>query len=293
LNTGGFGRLFLLQGVLNMNFISNIWKHPQTSVAGLLIAVVTLSGVLSQNGITLGTAGRGTVVTLLSALATAILGLLARDPAGESAISGTSTKLGAWALITLLLNVSFLCGCSGVGVAQDIVNWTPALQSAVATVDSTAALLEPADAPIFAAATVGFDAASNVLVAQARAYLANPSADILAQLQGAVVTLQQQVNASLLQAAKISNPNSQQHALNVIDAVGTAVNAMLALVQSISSKAALTRMAAQSPVKLASVLPLIDAKLAAQTVAAHYGESAEWARVQVEQVEKAQVQAGF
>jgi hypothetical protein len=153
-----------------MNFISNIWKHPQTSVAGLLIAVVTLSGVLSQNGITLGTAGSGTAVTLVGALATAILGLLARDPAGESALSGTSTKLGAWALIALLLHASFLCGCSGVGVAQDIVNWTPTLQSAVATVDSTAALLDPADAPIFAAATVGFDAASNVLVAQARAY---------------------------------------------------------------------------------------------------------------------------
>jgi hypothetical protein len=259
----------------------------------LLIAVVTLSGVLSQNGITLGTAGSGTVVTLVSALATAILGLLARDPTGESALSGTSTKLGAWALIALLLHASFLCGCSGVGVAQDIVNWTPTLQSAVATVDSTAALLDPADAPIFAAATVGFDVASNVLAAQARAYLANPSAGILAQLQVAVVTLQQQVNASLLQAAKISNPNSQQHALNAINAVGTAVNAMLALVQSISSKAAQARMAAQSHVKLASVLPLTDTRLAAQTVAAHYAESTEWARIQVEQVERAQIQAGF
>jgi len=30
-------------------------------------------------------------------------------------------------------------------VAQNIVNWTPALESAVATVDSTAALLAPAE----------------------------------------------------------------------------------------------------------------------------------------------------
>jgi len=37
---------------------------------------------------------------------------------------------------------------SGVTVAQDIVNWTPALQTAVTTVDSTAALLAPADAPM-------------------------------------------------------------------------------------------------------------------------------------------------
>ena len=87
-------------------------------------------------------------------------------------------------------------------MAQDIVNWTPALQSAVATVDSTAALLAPADAPLFAAATVGFDAASNLLMAQAKAYLANPSASALAQLQNQVVILQQQVNAALLQAGQ-------------------------------------------------------------------------------------------
>ena len=123
-------------------------------------------------------------------------------------------------------------------MAQDIVNWTPALQSAVATVDSTAALLAPADAPVFAAATVGFDAASNLLVAQAKAYLANPTAGVLAQLQTQVVTFQQQVNAALLQAAKIVNPASQQHALAAIQAVATVVSAILALVQSVSSKAA-------------------------------------------------------
>jgi hypothetical protein len=73
-------------------------------------------------------------------------------------------------------------------------------------------------------------------VAQAKAYLANPTASVLAQLQAAVVAFQQQVNASLLQAAKITNPNSQQQVLNAINAVATVVLAILALVQSISSK---------------------------------------------------------
>jgi len=63
-----------------MNFITNIWNHPKTSAAGLLIAVVSVAGVLSQQGLTLGKAGTGTVVTLVSALATALLGLLAKDP---------------------------------------------------------------------------------------------------------------------------------------------------------------------------------------------------------------------
>jgi hypothetical protein len=277
-----------------MNPISNIWYHPKTSAAGVLIAVVTIGSVLSQQGITLGKAGSGSMITLVCGLATALLGLLARDPAGSVTSTGNPTaKLGAWALIALLLQLPFVSGCSGVTVAQDIVNWTPALQSAVATINSTAALLAPQDAPIFIAATAGFDAASNLLVAQAKAYLANPSASVLAQLQAAVVTFQQQVNASLLQAAKITNANSQQHVLNAINAVATVVMAILALVASISSKADKARMAAQSSIKLTMVRPYLDEGKAAAMVAGHYGEPVELARVHVAQVELSAAQAGF
>jgi hypothetical protein len=278
-----------------MNPISNIWNSPKTSATGLLIGVVTIASVFSQQGITLGTAGSGTVVTLVSGLATALLGLLARDPSPSSGNSTNSTsstaKLGVWALIALLL--PFTAGCSGISVAQNIVNWTPTLKSAVATVDSTATLLDPLDAPIFTAATVGFDAASNVLVAQAKAYLANPTAPVLQQLQTAVVAFQQQVNASLLQAARISNPNSQQQVLNAINAVATIVSAMLALVTSISSKAAVARMASQSTIKLASVRPYMDEGKAAAMVAGHYGEPVTLAAMQVAQVEASAAQAGF
>jgi hypothetical protein len=278
-----------------MNPISNIWNSPKTSATGLLIGVITIASVFSQQGITMGTAGSGTVVTLVSGLATALLGLLARDPApsnGNSANSTNSTvKLGVWALIALLL--PFTAGCSGTSVAQNIVNWTPTLQSAVATVDSTATLLAPADAPIFTAATVGFDAASNVLVAQAKAYLANPTAPVLQQLQTAVVAFQQQVNASLLQAARIANPASQQQVLTAINAVATIVSAMLALVTSISSKAAVARMASQSTIKLAQIRPYMDEGKAAAMVASHYREPVKLAAMQVAQLEVNAAQAGF
>ena len=280
-----------------MNFISNIWKHPKTSVTGLLIAVVTVGSALSQQGIRLGSAGNGSVVTLVSGLATALLGLLARDPSSSNhsgANSANSTaKVGVWALIALLLPLPFIGGCSAKTVAQEIVNWTPALQSAVATVDSTAALLTPADAPIFAAATAGFDAASNILVAQAKAYLANPSASVLAQLQTAVVIFEQQVNASLLSAARIVNPDSQQHVLNAINGVATIVVAILALVSSISTKAAAGRMAAQSAIKLAAVRLWLNDNDAAATVASHYDEPVEWARVQIVRTEAGLAEAGF
>jgi hypothetical protein len=263
--------------------------------------------VLSQQGLTLGTAGSGTIVTLISAIATALLGLLARDPSNTAVIlsesaaadeskdlhSGSTPKIGVWALIALLLPLPLAGGCSGTAVAQDIVNWTPALQSAVATVDSTAALLAPADAPIFMAATVGFDAASNLLVAQAKAYLANPTASVLAQLQAQVVTFQQQVNAALLAAAKITNTASQQHALACIQGVATIVSAVFALVQSISGKVALAQMAAQSTIKLAAVQPYMDQRKAARILANHYAEPVALARMQVAQAEINETQAGF
>jgi hypothetical protein len=281
-----------------MEFLQNVWNHPRTSAAGLLIGIVTIAGVLSQQGITLGKAGTGTAVSLVGAIAAALLGLVAKDP-GESASqqvgdsAGQQAKLGAWALIALLMPLPFLGGCSGATVAQNIVDWTPALQSAVASVDSAGAVISPGDAPVFAAATAGFDAAAELLTVQAKAYLADPSAGTLAQLQVQVVVVQQQVNAAMLQAARIVNPASQQHALAAIQAVGTVVTAMLALVQSVSSKTAVAKMAAASTVKMSAVLPLVDQRRAVEIVAAHYDEPVAVAEMQVAQVERVVVGAGF
>jgi hypothetical protein len=281
-----------------MNVFSNIWNHPKTSATGLLIALTSVAGVLSQQGITLGNAGKGTVVALVGGLASALLGLLAKDPVDAtdrqvSRASGQQAKLGAWALIALLLPLPFVGGCSQTTVAQNIVNWTPALQSAVASVDSTGALLSPKDAPAFAAATAGFDAASNLMVVQAKAYLANPTASTLAQMQNQIVVLQQQVNTALLQAARITNTASQQHALAAIQAVGAVVCAILALVQSVSSKNAVEQMAAQSTIKIAEVRPYLNEARVAEIVAVHYGEPVVVARMQVAQVEHSEMLAGF
>lgn len=80
---------------------SNIWNHPKTSIVGVLLAVVTIAGVLSQQGITLGNAGTGTVVALIAGLATALLGLLAKDP-GAPAPTGKQSPLGLLLLIIAL-----------------------------------------------------------------------------------------------------------------------------------------------------------------------------------------------
>jgi hypothetical protein len=285
------------KGELCMNFISNIWNHPKTSAAGVLIAVVTIAGVLSQQGISLGKAGSGTVISLVAATATALLGLLSRDPEGTASqqvgeSASQQAKLGVWMLIALLLS-STMTGCSATSVAQDIVNWTPSLESAITTVDSTAALLAPADAPVFAAATQGFDAAANLLAGQARAYLASPSANVLAQLQTQVVAFQQQVNGSLLAAGKIVDASSQKHALMAIQAVATIVDAMLALVEQVSNKAAIAHMAQAAQIKLSAVEPLLNREQAVALVAAHYDEPIALAREQVVRAEQGTERAGF
>lgn len=66
-----------------MNLFSNALNHPRTSAAGVLISIVSVAGVLSQQGITLGKVGTGTVVSLVTAMASAVLGLLARDPGAD------------------------------------------------------------------------------------------------------------------------------------------------------------------------------------------------------------------
>jgi hypothetical protein len=66
-----------------MKVFDNALAHPRTSTAGVLIALVSISGVLSQQGITFGKVGSGTVVGLVTAMASALLGLLARDPGAQ------------------------------------------------------------------------------------------------------------------------------------------------------------------------------------------------------------------
>lgn len=273
--------------------ISNIWLHPQTSLAGVLLGATVITGVLTQQGVSLGHAGAGTVASLIGAIATALLGLVARDPGDPKAAPSSTAKLGCWALISLLLVGTLpMTGCTS-QVAQDIVNWTPALQAAVATTDATVELIDPAAAGVLAAATVAFDAGCQLVVAQAKAYLANPTASVLALLQQAVTTFQQSVSASVLAAAKIVNAQSQAKALTAVNGVATIVSAILALVLTISSKASTAAMAAAAGVKMSAVLPYLDRKQAARMVAAHYGESEHVAAVRVAYAADAMQEAGF
>ena len=65
-------------------------------------------------------------------------------------------------------------------------------------------------------------------------------------------------NSALLQVAGIKDPASQKLALVAINGIATVLNTILGLVESISTKAQITAMAAQVRVTLAQVRPLMD-----------------------------------
>jgi hypothetical protein len=72
-----------------MNAFSNIWAHPKTSSAGLLIGIVSVASVLSQQGVTLGKVGSGNVVTMVAGVASVLLGLMAKDPGQTQPVIAT------------------------------------------------------------------------------------------------------------------------------------------------------------------------------------------------------------
>ena len=72
--------------------ISNIWKSPQTTMIGLLAAATTVAGVLQQQGVNVGKIGTGNTVSVIGAVAAALLGLFAQDPGTSSTTQATTTK---------------------------------------------------------------------------------------------------------------------------------------------------------------------------------------------------------
>jgi len=171
-------------------------------------------------------------------------------------------------------------GCTGTTVAQDIVSWNPTIQSTAATVAAAVSILQPQDAILVAVALAGFKGAGDLCVAEANAYLANPGASTLQLLQAAVVAFEQQINASLLAAARIVDPKSQQIVVAALGAVGAAINAVLALIAGIKGNT-LAAMGVKTQVKISQVKHLYNPSAVNMEIAAHYQISQQYAGIAV------------
>ena len=179
-------------------------------------------------------------------------------------------------IVCLWASMITTTGCNGTTVAQDIVNWNPTIQSTAATVAAAVSILQPQDALIVAVALAGFKGAGDLCVAEANAYLANPGASTLQLLQAAVVAFEQQINASLLAAARIIDPKSQQIVVAALGAVGAAINAVLALIAGIKGNT-LSAMGVKAPIKISQVRHLYNPSAVNAEIAAHYQISQQYA----------------
>lgn len=201
------------------------------------------------------------------------------------------SKLGAWALISvLMLGIVPTVGCSGQSVAQQIVGWTPFIDSAVSTLGSLAAQLAPQDAILIQAGVTAITTGQNLLDKKAQAYLANPTAGVLAQLQAQAVTFQQDVNAAVLAALKITNADSQKRIIAQIQVVLTGATAVLALLQTIKGS---TLTIPATTVTTAEVLPYLDEQRSVDIVAQHDGVPEFVASFRVHQAEQSLAAAGL
>jgi hypothetical protein len=168
--------------------------------------------------------------------------------------------------------VASTAGCNATTVAQKIVTWTPTAISTAETIATVVSGLAPEDAIIIAGVTAGFVAAANQLDAQAKAYLANPTASVLATLQNQVLTFQQSVNSALLSAARITNPKSQQSVLAKIQALATILNVIIGLLTTVKGNSVMIQ--ARS---LGLHLPAVDRQIELAVIEQHYGVSDETA----------------
>lgn len=227
------------------------------------------------------------------------LTILKQSPLPPDSISSSTTvtnttKLGVLALISLtLIGTLPMGGCNATTAAQDIVNWTPTVISTANTVGATVSLLAPQDAVIIAAAVAGFDAAAELFSNQAQTYLKNPGASALQQLQAQVLAFQQNVNSALLTAAKIVDPASQQKIMVAIQALATALTAVLGLISTIKGNTISPATLTAPVVKTSQVVPLMNRDLVLREIAAHYNESQAQAAVQFDGMQARLAAIGF
>lgn len=247
-----------------MNF--KAWIHSVAAAAiGAVSAAITTS-IASPSTFNLtpdGLKHLGAVCAVSALLAVAAV--LKQSPLPADSVP-SSKGVGQAALVAFMLGSLLMVTTTGctqaqkVNVAQEIVIWTPVVVSAADTVAATVELLDPASAVALTPLSTAIDALAPQFTTAAQNYLANPGESTLAVVQSLIAQIQQNTNAALLAALKITDPATQAKVLRDINALATGVSAILALVQSISTKGQVSAMAAGVTVTYAQVRKLMDEK---------------------------------
>ncbi len=253
-----------------MNWLSNIWNHPKTTLAGLLVGIGTIAGVLSQQGITLGHAGTGTVVTLISGIAAALLGLVAQYPGGGGATGPllTGKMLGLILLGPVLIGSLTLTACTGSQVNQVVSEINAYLPTVVAIVNDALQIAAAVGTnPSASAAAVNPTVVNALTVVEAdlknleplvATYLAKASgsstkATAWSNIQAIVDTAAADAD-NLLELASVKNANSNAQAVVVISSLDAAVHILDGFVSSAQPVSAVQKKLAARTVKLSTLM---------------------------------------
>ena len=156
--------------------------------------------------------------------------------------------------------------------------------------NSLASQLAPQDAILIQAGVTAITIGQDLLDKQAKAYLANPTAGILAQLQAQAVTFQQNVNAAVLTALKITNSDSQKRIIAQIQVVLTGATAVLALLQTIKGSSLTIP---TTTITTSTILPYLNEQRSVDLVAQHDGVPEFVASYRVHQAERSLQAAGL
>ncbi len=191
------------------------------------------------------------------------------DKVFRNTVSRTRQSALAILLVASLFSVT-LTGCTDqqkqttVQVVTNINAQIPAVIAGADTVAATLTAILPADALIIGVSSTAFDTAAKLVQSLTTAYLANPNADTLTQLQTAVATLEASVNTATLNAVKITNPTSQALALAALKGLLTVVSIVFGMIQATMTKAQVSALAATNMIHLALMRKYMDERVLEQ-----------------------------
>jgi hypothetical protein len=172
-----------------------------------------------------------------------------------------TTPLSAIALFMCACIITTTVGCTAEStkqVVQDIANVLPTLRADIDIASQVAQTLDPAATLIIVPVTAAVDAGVTQLQLLCTAYAQSGDPTILASINTALNTYLNQNAAALLDAAKITDPQSRATALRIMGAIQTALQLIYGIYQKIQSKAQVKATAEMRTYKLRDIAPYLD-----------------------------------
>jgi hypothetical protein len=184
-------------------------------------------------------------------------------------LQGVRTHLGASVAAVLICAIA-MTGCTPaqqqttVQVVTEINTHIPEVVAAAGTVAATVSALVPTDAAIIGIADTAFTAGATTLQALTAAYLKNPTASVLAQIQSAITTLESQINTATLNAVGIKDTVVENAVLAALKGLLTVVTVVFALIAPTLSTAQLMSIRESDTIHLAKLRPYMDQRVLQQ-----------------------------